>query len=248
MAGHWSPSHLHFESFADGGVARPDDRPFRVRTAKSGLDVEVPVGQSILAVLREHGCSLPSSCESGTCGTCRTTLLEGAGRPPRHGADARGAGRADHDLRVAGAIGRTRARPVSAVRPADGTDDDAAAAAQRPVRLGVAGLGRAFTLMLPTFLGDPRIELVAACDPREAARAQFARDFAGASILRQRRGARRRPGGRGGLHRQPAPVPCRAHPHRRRARQACAGGKADGDHARRMRRHDRGLRRAPACG
>jgi phthalate 4,5-cis-dihydrodiol dehydrogenase len=47
----------------------------------------------------------------------------------------------------------------------------------RRIRLGIAGLGRAFTLMLPTFLQDPRIELVAACDPREAARAQFAKDF-----------------------------------------------------------------------
>jgi phthalate 4,5-dioxygenase reductase subunit len=78
MAGHWSPANVHFESFADGGVARPDDQPFRVRAAKSNLDVEVPVGRSILAVLREHGCTLASSCESGTCGTCRTTLLEGA--------------------------------------------------------------------------------------------------------------------------------------------------------------------------
>jgi phthalate 4,5-cis-dihydrodiol dehydrogenase len=46
-----------------------------------------------------------------------------------------------------------------------------------PLRLGVAGLGRAFTLMLPTFLADRRVQLVAACDPRAAARAQFERDF-----------------------------------------------------------------------
>jgi len=45
------------------------------------------------------------------------------------------------------------------------------------LRLGVAGLGRAFTLMLPTFLADRRVQLVAACDPRQAARAQFERDF-----------------------------------------------------------------------
>ena len=45
------------------------------------------------------------------------------------------------------------------------------------LRIGVVGLGRAFTLMLPTFTADARVELVAACDPREAARAQFARDF-----------------------------------------------------------------------
>lgn len=46
------------------------------------------------------------------------------------------------------------------------------------IRLGVAGLGRAFMLMLPTLLQDPRVQLVAACDPREEARAQFGRDFA----------------------------------------------------------------------
>ena len=53
--------------------------------------------------------------------------------------------------------------------------------ATQPLRLGVVGLGRAFTLMLPTFRADPRIELVAACDPREAARAQFQRDFGGST-------------------------------------------------------------------
>lgn len=45
------------------------------------------------------------------------------------------------------------------------------------LRLGIAGLGRAFTLMLPTFLNDKRVQLVAACDPREDARQQFAKDF-----------------------------------------------------------------------
>lgn len=47
----------------------------------------------------------------------------------------------------------------------------------RPLRLGIAGLGRAFTLMLPTFLNDTRVQLVAACDPREEARQQFSKDF-----------------------------------------------------------------------
>lgn len=48
---------------------------------------------------------------------------------------------------------------------------------ERVVRIGVAGLGRAFSLMLPTFVQDARVCLVAACDPREQARAQFAADF-----------------------------------------------------------------------
>ena len=45
------------------------------------------------------------------------------------------------------------------------------------LRIGVAGLGRAFTLMLPTFRQDPRVKLVAAADPLPQARAQFERDF-----------------------------------------------------------------------
>jgi phthalate 4,5-cis-dihydrodiol dehydrogenase len=48
---------------------------------------------------------------------------------------------------------------------------------QRRLRIGVAGLGRAFSLMLPTFLRDPRVQLVAACDPRDEARRQFTADF-----------------------------------------------------------------------
>ncbi|MGF6367986.1 phthalate 4,5-cis-dihydrodiol dehydrogenase [Paraburkholderia sp. RAU6.4a] len=47
----------------------------------------------------------------------------------------------------------------------------------QPLRLGVAGLGRAFSLMLPTFLSDPRIVLAAACDPRKEAREQFSTEF-----------------------------------------------------------------------
>lgn len=48
-----------------------------------------------------------------------------------------------------------------------------------PIQLGVLGLGRAFTLMLPTFLGDARLRLVAAYDPHPAARAAFASTFGG---------------------------------------------------------------------
>lgn len=47
----------------------------------------------------------------------------------------------------------------------------------QPLRIGVAGLGRAFTLMLPTFTRDKRVRLVAAADPLEQARVQFAHDF-----------------------------------------------------------------------
>lgn len=52
---------------------------------------------------------------------------------------------------------------------------------ERRLRLGVAGLGRAFSLMLPSFRLDPRIQLVAVADPREAARARFAAEFSAKS-------------------------------------------------------------------
>jgi phthalate 4,5-cis-dihydrodiol dehydrogenase len=51
--------------------------------------------------------------------------------------------------------------------------------ASREIRLGVAGLGRAFMLMLPTFVRHPGVKLVAAADPREAARNCFVKDFGG---------------------------------------------------------------------
>lgn len=48
-----------------------------------------------------------------------------------------------------------------------------------PIRLGALGLGRAFTLMLPTFTGDARVRLVAGFDPRPEARAAFAQQLGG---------------------------------------------------------------------
>ena len=50
---------------------------------------------------------------------------------------------------------------------------------ERRLRLGVAGLGRAFSLMVPGFAAHPRVRLVAAADPRAEARACFAAEFGG---------------------------------------------------------------------
>jgi len=77
MTGHWPPSNVHFESFLEGGGVHVEDRPFGVRLAKSGKVFQIPVGKTILEVLREAGLDLVSSCESGTCGTCRTRLVSG---------------------------------------------------------------------------------------------------------------------------------------------------------------------------
>jgi phthalate 4,5-cis-dihydrodiol dehydrogenase len=45
------------------------------------------------------------------------------------------------------------------------------------LHLGVVGLGRAFTLMLPAFSAHPRIALVAATDPRADALTRFSAEF-----------------------------------------------------------------------
>jgi len=49
----------------------------------------------------------------------------------------------------------------------------------RRLRLGIAGLGRGFMLMLPTLRTDSRLAVVAAADPRPEARRQFEVDFGG---------------------------------------------------------------------
>lgn len=78
MTGHWPPAAVHFEDFAsDRSEPRPDDTAFTVRHAVTGEAVEVPAGASILETLRARGHRLASSCESGTCGTCRTKLVAG---------------------------------------------------------------------------------------------------------------------------------------------------------------------------
>lgn len=77
MTGHWSASAVHFEAFTDASAARPEDQPFTVKIAATGETFDVPVGVSILEVLRKAGRAVPSSCESGSCGSCRTKLVSG---------------------------------------------------------------------------------------------------------------------------------------------------------------------------
>ena len=77
MTGHWPDSAVHFEDFVGATAPHADDRPFEVRLAKSGKTYEVPAHVSILDTLHQHGHVLASSCESGTCGTCRCRFTEG---------------------------------------------------------------------------------------------------------------------------------------------------------------------------
>lgn len=78
MTGHWQASRLHFEDFKPVEAVRKDDKPFTVRLAGSDSVIEVAASETLLDALRRHGIKIPSSCESGTCGSCKTAYLEGA--------------------------------------------------------------------------------------------------------------------------------------------------------------------------
>jgi phthalate 4,5-dioxygenase reductase subunit len=77
MTDHWSSAAVHFEAFSDAETHKPTDKPFKVRLARTGDVVDVPTSKTILEALRDHGLDVPSSCETGTCGTCRTKLIAG---------------------------------------------------------------------------------------------------------------------------------------------------------------------------
>ncbi len=77
MTGHWPDGAVHFEDFAGVEAVKPDDTAFEVHLARSGRTVTVPPDCSLLEALKRAGLDCPSSCESGTCGTCRTAYLDG---------------------------------------------------------------------------------------------------------------------------------------------------------------------------
>ena len=77
MSGHWPFGTIHFESFGVDARVAAENKPFTVRLQKTGASVNVSAGQTILEALRAAGHYVPSSCESGTCGSCRSGLISG---------------------------------------------------------------------------------------------------------------------------------------------------------------------------
>jgi phthalate 4,5-dioxygenase reductase subunit len=74
---HWPRSQIHSESFSGVDSTDGTASPFRLRRAATGEVFEIPADKSILDVLRDHGIGFASSCESGTCGTCKMRLVAG---------------------------------------------------------------------------------------------------------------------------------------------------------------------------
>lgn len=79
-AAHWPSGSVHFEHFASPAapVAAPlANCAFRVRLARSGMELEVPADKSIADVLKENDVFIETSCKEGYCGTCLTRYTAG---------------------------------------------------------------------------------------------------------------------------------------------------------------------------
>lgn len=76
----WPASQLHREYFAPPESAEEpiQDSAFDLVLASSGRRIAVRTGQSAAQALQDAGVPLVMSCEQGICGTCVTTVLDGA--------------------------------------------------------------------------------------------------------------------------------------------------------------------------
>lgn len=77
MTGHWPTGAIHFPGANADASTQMINTAFTVRLNRSGLTIPVNSDQTILQALRASGQQVTSSCESGTCGSCRTGLLAG---------------------------------------------------------------------------------------------------------------------------------------------------------------------------
>lgn len=77
MSGHWPTGSVHFESFGVDATAFARNIAFDVLLQKSAQTLHVSADQTLLEALRANGCAVRSSCESGTCGSCKTGLISG---------------------------------------------------------------------------------------------------------------------------------------------------------------------------
>ncbi|WP_160386831.1 SRPBCC family protein [Pseudomonas sp. PB101] len=70
---------LHVEHFTPAPPASTaENTEFDLELRRSEQTLRVRKDQTVLDAVREAGLSIYSSCESGVCGTCETTVLEGA--------------------------------------------------------------------------------------------------------------------------------------------------------------------------
>ncbi|MCA1246143.1 PDR/VanB family oxidoreductase [Massilia sp. MS-15] len=72
-----APETVHLERFGASAPVATGGDGFVVQLARSGVELRVPSGATILQVLNENGIAVDSSCEAGICGCCEVAVLEG---------------------------------------------------------------------------------------------------------------------------------------------------------------------------
>jgi vanillate O-demethylase ferredoxin subunit len=78
QAAGFSEAQVHREYFnAEIRDAGAQDKPFTIRIASTGEDIEVGVKQRVIDALAARGVVIPVSCEQGVCGTCLTRVIDG---------------------------------------------------------------------------------------------------------------------------------------------------------------------------
>jgi vanillate O-demethylase ferredoxin subunit len=74
----WPAANVHIERFvAPPPFVDPDAKPFTVALARSGAEIQVRAGQTMLAALQESGIDVATSCCGGICGACKVGWIEG---------------------------------------------------------------------------------------------------------------------------------------------------------------------------
>lgn len=73
---HLPPETVHLEYFSAAEEAALHGG-YTVKLQRSGIEVAIAPGVSILDALRARGIGVPFSCEQGVCGSCETRVLDG---------------------------------------------------------------------------------------------------------------------------------------------------------------------------
>ena len=73
----FTEDRIHVERFAGKVPPAALDKVFDVKLASTGKVYKIPGDKTVSAALEEAGVRIPTSCEQGMCGTCRTKILEG---------------------------------------------------------------------------------------------------------------------------------------------------------------------------
>ncbi|MCK1386908.1 PDR/VanB family oxidoreductase [Bradyrhizobium sp. 21] len=74
----WPAANVHIERFvAPQPVIDPDAKPFTLLLARTGTEIQVRAGQTMLAALQEGGIEIATSCCGGICGACKVGWIEG---------------------------------------------------------------------------------------------------------------------------------------------------------------------------